>query len=99
MKTLRNIHPGEVLLEEFLRPLHISASRLANDTRLSYASVLQIIKGKKAVTADAALRLSRCFGTTPKFWLGLQADFDIEEEKSLKEKERSGIMLHTNNTA
>jgi len=91
MKRLKNIHPGEVLLEEFLKPLRISAYRLAKDTHIPQTRISEILKGKRRITADTALRLSRYFGTTAKFWLGLQDDFDIEKERLNKEKEFSTI--------
>lgn len=99
MKKLKNIHPGEVLREEFLIPLNISAYRLSKDTGIPQTSVLQILKSKQRVTANTALRLSQYFGTTPKFWLGLQDDFDIEEEKAVKGNELLDIRLHTDNAA
>ena len=76
-----NIHPGEVLLEEFLLPLGITAYRLSKDIEIPQTRVSQIIKGRRRVTADTALRLSSYFGNSAKFWLGLQDDYDIEEEK------------------
>jgi addiction module HigA family antidote len=82
MERLENIHPGEVLLEEFLIPLKISAYRLSKDTELPQTRISQIIKGKRRVTADTAVRLSSYFGNSAKFWLGLQDDYDIEEENS-----------------
>lgn len=82
MAKLRNIHPGEVLVEEFLKPMGVSAYRLAKDTGIPQTRVSQLAKGRRRVTADTALRLSRYFGTTPKFWLGLQDDYDIEEEQA-----------------
>ncbi|MBE9461044.1 HigA family addiction module antitoxin [Dyadobacter subterraneus] len=81
MEKLNNIHPGEILLEEFLNPLGISAYRLAKDTSIPQTRVSEIIKGRRRVTADTALRFSKYSGTTPKFWLGLQDDFDLEEEQ------------------
>lgn len=82
MNKLSNIHPGEILLEEFLKPLKISAYRLSKDVRIPQTRTSQIIKGKRRITADTALRLSKYFGTSVKFWLGLQNDFDIEEERN-----------------
>jgi len=82
MKELRNIHPGEVLNEEFIKPLQISAYRLSKDIHIPQTRISEIIKGRRRITADTALRLSKYFGTTPKFWLGLQDDFDIEEEQN-----------------
>ncbi|MBP6403542.1 MAG: HigA family addiction module antidote protein, partial [Bacteroidia bacterium] len=79
MKKLKNIHPGEVLLEEFLIPLEISAYKLSKDIGIPQTRVSQIVKGKRRITADTALRLAQYFGNSAKFWLGLQDDFDIEE--------------------
>lgn len=84
MKRIRNIHPGEVLNEEFLIPLNISAYRLSKDTEIPQTRISQIIKGKRSITADTALRLAEYFGVDPKFWLGLQDDFDLEEERESK---------------
>ncbi len=86
MERLSNIHPGEILLEEFLKPLDITAYRLSKDTEIPQTRISQIIKGKRRITADTALRLSSYFGNSPKFWLGLQDDFDIEEEKKTKKE-------------
>lgn len=95
MAKLKNIHPGEVLKEEFLLELNISAYRLAKDTGIPQTRISEVIKGKRRITADTALRLSKYFGTTPKFWLGLQDDYDIEEESKAKEKEFSLIKHHS----
>lgn len=84
MAQLPNIHPGEILLEEFLIPLEISAYKLAKDLAIPQTRVSQILKGKRRITADTALRLSLYFGNSPKFWLGLQDDYDIEEERGMK---------------
>ena len=97
MKKLDNIHPGEVLLHEFLEPLEISAYRLSKDLLIPQTRVSQIIKGNRRITADTALRLSKYFGNSAKFWLGLQDDYDIEEEKSLKESELKEIRHFENN--
>lgn len=83
MERVANIHPGEVLLEEFLKPLKISAYKVSKDLGIPQTRISQIIKGKRRITADTALRLSYYFGTTPKFWLGLQNDYDIEEEENV----------------
>jgi len=86
MKRLPNIHPGEVLREEFLVPLQISQYRLAKEIAVTEARISAICLGKRAITADTALRLAAFFGTTPGFWLGLQADYDTEEaEISLRD--------------
>jgi addiction module HigA family antidote len=87
MERLANIHPGEILLEEFLKPLNISAYRLSKDLGIPQTRTSEIIKGNRSITADTALRLSCYFGNTAKFWLGLQNDYDLEEEKRTKEKE------------
>jgi antitoxin HigA-1 len=79
MAKLKNIHPGEVLFEEFLIPFGISAYKLAKDISIPQTRVSQIIKGNRKITADTALRLSKYFGNSAKFWLGLQDDFDLEE--------------------
>lgn len=81
MSTLRNIHPGEVLKEEFLEPLGISAYRLAKETKLPQTRISEIVRGRRRITADTALRLAKFFGTTPRFWIGLQDDFDLEEQE------------------
>jgi len=91
MKSLKNIHPGEILLEEFLEPLEISAYRLAKDTFLPQTRISEIVRGRRRITADTALRLSRYFGNSAKFWLGLQDDFDLEEENVIKRKELENI--------
>jgi addiction module HigA family antidote len=82
MNTLNNIHPGEILNEEFLIPMEISAYKLSKDLEIPQTRISQIIKGKRRITADTALRLSLYFGNSAKFWLGLQDDYDIEEEKA-----------------
>lgn len=79
MERLANIHPGEILMEEFLVPLNITAYRLAKDIYIPQTRLSQIIKGKRRITADTALRLSIYFGNSAKFWMGLQDDFDLEE--------------------
>ncbi|MGI5913260.1 MAG: HigA family addiction module antitoxin [Bacteroidales bacterium] len=84
MNRLANIHPGEVLREEFLLPLEISAYRLSKDIDIPQTRISQILKGKRRITADTALRFASYFGTTAQFWLGIQNDFDIEEEKENK---------------
>jgi len=81
MERLANIHPGEILLEEFLIPSKITAYRLSKDTEIPQTRISQIIKGRRRITADTALRFSSYFGNSAKFWLGLQDDYDIEEEK------------------
>lgn len=84
MKRIENIHPGEILLEEFLKPMKISAYKLSKDIGIPQTRISQIIKGNRRITADTALRLSSYFGNSAKFWLGLQDDFDIEDERKDK---------------
>ena len=81
MKKLKNIHPGEILLEEFLIPMEISQNRLARDIGVPPRRINEIVHGKRAVTADTALRLARYFGTSEAFWMGLQADYELEEAR------------------
>ena len=80
-KKLDPIHPGEILLEEFLKPLDLSQYRLAKEISVSPRRINEIVHGKRAVSADTALRLSRFFGTTDRFWLNIQAGYDLEVEK------------------
>lgn len=94
MEKLKNIHPGEILLEEFLIPLSISAYRLSKDIGIPQTRISEIIKANRRITADTALRLSRYFGNSAKFWLGLQDDFDIEEEEIQKKTELNSIRQH-----
>ena len=84
MAKLKNISPGEILLEEFLVPYNITAYKLAKDIGTPQTRISEILKGNRRITADTALRLSKYFGNSAKFWLGLQDDFDIEEETSTK---------------
>jgi addiction module HigA family antidote len=79
--ALDNVHPGEVLLEEFLAPLGISQNRLARDIGVPPRRINEIVHGTRAITADTALRLARYFGTSEGFWMGLQADYDLEEAR------------------
>ncbi len=80
-KTLAPVHPGEVLLEEFLEPMEISQYRLAKDISVPPRRINEIVHGKRSVTADTALRLSLYFGTSERFWLNLQASFDLDVQK------------------
>jgi len=99
MKKLKNIHPGEILQEEFLLPLAISAYKLSKDIGIPQTRVSSIIKGNRRITADTALRLSKYFGNSPKFWLGLQDDYDIEEERNEKKAELNAIKHCASNAA
>lgn len=97
MKKLKNIHPGDVLREEFLLPLNITAYKLCKATHIPQTRISEILKGNRSVTADTALRLSKYFGNTPNFWLGLQNDFDIEEKLLLKGSDLKLIKRYTAN--
>ena len=81
MKTLPNIHPGVILLEEFLTPMGISQNRLARAMDVPPRRINEIVHGKRIITADTALRLARALGTSEQFWMGLQADHDLEEAR------------------
>jgi addiction module HigA family antidote len=91
MKKLPNIHPGEILLEEFLNPMNISQNRLARAMSVPPRRINEIVHGKRAVTADTAIRLALALGTSEQFWMGLQADFDLEEAKKSVQKELNKI--------
>lgn len=88
MAKLKNVHPGEVLLEEFLKPMGLSQNRIARDITVPPRRINEIVHGKRAITADTALRLARYFGVSESFWMGLQADYDLEEAR-----ERLGARL------
>lgn len=77
-KKLHSVHPGEVLLEEFLKPMGISQNRLAINIGVPARRINEIVLGKRSITADTALRLARYFGTSAEFWLGLQAQYDLD---------------------
>ena len=96
---LKNIHPGEILKEEFLLKLDISAYKLAKDTGIPQTRISEIIKGERWITADTALRLAGYFGTSAKFWLGLQDDYDLEEESKLKQKQLNLIKPYKQSAA
>jgi addiction module HigA family antidote len=91
MKRLPNIHPGEILNEEFIKGFHITAYKLAKETKMPPTRISEILKGNRRITADTALRLSKYFGTTADFWLGLQLEYDLREEKARKQKEINSI--------
>jgi addiction module HigA family antidote len=79
MGRLKNVHPGEVLFEEFLKPMALSQNALARATSVPPRRINEIVLGKRSITADTALRLAKAFGISASFWLGLQADYDLEE--------------------
>lgn len=85
------IHPGEILLEDFLKPMGISQYRVATTIGVSPRRINEIVQGKRSIMADTALRLSSCFGTSERFWLNLQARYDLDIEKDRIEKELSKI--------
>jgi addiction module HigA family antidote len=91
MNRIPNIHPGEILSEDFLKPMGISAYRLSKGANLDQTRISEIIRGKRSVTADTALRLARFFGNSPEFWLNLQAHYDLEQKKQEMEKELKKI--------
>ena len=93
-RKLKNIHPGEVLSEEFLKPMEITAYRLSKEIGIPQTRVSEILKGNRRITADTALRLSKFFGNSAKFWLGLQDDFDLEAERDFKKTELNAIKQH-----
>lgn len=95
MSKLKNIHPGEILLEEFLLPLGISQNRLARDIDVPPRRINEIVHGLRSITADTDLRLARALGTSEGFWLGLQVDYDLEEKRSQIEKKLQKIKLLT----
>ena len=98
-RRLPNIHPGEILQEEFLDPLGISRYRIAKEVRVPATRIAEICQGRRAITADTALRLARFFGTSAKFWLGLQEDFDLEETSAAKAQELAAIRRHDDQLA
>lgn len=98
-KRIKNIHLGEILLDKFLLPLEISAYRLSKDIGIPQTRISEILKANRRITADTALRLSRYFGNSAKFWLGIQDDFDIEEGWMAKEDQLDAIQRFKNNVA
>ena len=91
MKRLANIHPGEVLAEEFLKPLKITPYRLAKETKVPQTRISEILKKRRGITADTALRFAKFFGNSAEFWLGLQRDYDLEEGRLKIAKELEEI--------
>jgi addiction module HigA family antidote len=86
-KLLEPIHPGEILMQDFLRPLGISMNELARDIGVPAGRISQIVNGKRAVTADTALRLGKYFGVTPETWLGLQSEYELRVAQRMSGKE------------
>lgn len=91
MKKTSNIHPGEILLEEFLKPMGLTAYRWSKETGIPQTRIGQIIRGKRSISVATALRFARFFGNSPEFWINLQKHFDIEEERKLMDKELKSI--------
>ncbi|MGC2063478.1 MAG: HigA family addiction module antitoxin [Thermodesulfovibrionales bacterium] len=91
MRTLKNIHPGEVLKEEFLEPMGISVYRLAKETGLSQTRVGQVIKGERSITAETAVKLGKFFSVPAEFWMNLQTLYDIEEAQKRYKKDIESI--------
>jgi len=94
VNRIRNIHPGEILNEEFLKPLKITPYTLAKEIHVDQTRISEIIKGKRRITPDTAIRFGKYFKTSPQLWLGLQNDFDLEEERLKRRKEFAGIKPH-----
>jgi addiction module HigA family antidote len=92
-RKVANVHPGEVLKLDFLEPMAISAYRLAQDTWIPESRLSEILRGRRAITADTAIRLARYFGTSESLWLGLQNDYDIEEAQRSKAKDYARITM------
>ncbi len=91
MAKLKNVHPGEVLLEEFLVPMKLSQNALARAIGVPPRRINEIVLGKRSITADTALRFAKTFGTSEGFWLGLQADYDVEEARKLIAKDLARV--------
>jgi addiction module HigA family antidote len=81
MEKIPNIHPGEILWEDFLKPMNITAYRLAKETRIDQTRISEIIKGKRGISIDTALRFAKFFGNSPEFWINIQTHYDLEEKK------------------
>ncbi len=81
MNKIPNIHPGEILYEDFLLPMNITPYRLAKETRIDQTRISEIIKGKRGISIDSALRFSKYFGNSPEFWLNIQNHYDLQEKK------------------
>lgn len=97
MEKLANVHPGEILNDQFLEPFEITAYRLSKDLKIPQTRISEIIKGNRRITAGTALRLSKYFGNSAKFRLGIQNDYDIEEEKESKQVELNEITQYVHN--
>jgi len=98
MNKINPIHPGEILLEEFLIPMHLSQNKIANDMGVPPRRINEIVHGKRKITADTALRLAHYFEMSPQFWLGLQMDYDLDIEED-KLSDRLPVEVKTYNAA
>ena len=92
METLNNIHPGEILLEEFLKPMGISQNKLANAIGVPPRRINEIVLGKRTITADTALRLAKAFGNSVQFWMGLQDEYELREARKLIQDQLEQVM-------
>lgn len=99
MDKLENVHPGEILSEEFMKPLEITAYRLSKELGIPQTRVSEILKSRRRISADTAIRLSKYFGNSAKFWLGIQDDYDLEEELTSRRKEFQKIKRRGENAA
>ncbi len=91
MHKIGNIHPGEILLEEFLKPMGVTAYRLSKETKIDQTRISEIIRGKRSISVDTALRFAKFFGNSPEFWINLQNHFDILEKKQKMQSELKRI--------
>jgi addiction module HigA family antidote len=94
MEKIPNIHPGEILWEDFLKPMNITAYRLAKETRIDQTRISEIIKGKRGISIDTALRFAKFFGNSPEFWINIQNHYDLEEKKIRLAKELEKIKTY-----
>ena len=90
-ERIPNIHPGEILLEDFLIPMNITQYRLAKETNIDQTRISEIVKGKRSITTDTALRLSKYFGNSPEFWINLQTNYNLEEKRKVMDTELKKI--------
>ncbi|MCX6575823.1 MAG: HigA family addiction module antitoxin [Candidatus Aminicenantes bacterium] len=91
MRKIGNIHPGEILLEEFLKPMGVTAYRLSKETKIDQTRISEIIRGKRSISVDTALRFAKFFGNSPEFWINLQNHYDIQEKKQKMQLELKRI--------
>ena len=91
MKKMPNIYPGEILMEDFLKPMNITAYKLAKETHIDQTRISEIIRGNRSITADTALRFAKYFGNSPEFWINIQSFYDLEEKKKSIKSVLAGI--------